>query len=424
MCESRIQISLGLAALLVWLPGCSTTHQDAAKRRSCNVRDFGAAGDGVSKDTAAFQRALDSCAINGGGDVIVPAGRYLIGSVQLGNRTVLRLQPDSIIVGSGDTNDYPMMDVRWEGRWQSGRRALIYSANVDHTGIIGPGRIEGNPAVAAPQNPRGSVVLEPINCHNVRWEGFTVTQGGNWATHPTFCTDVVIKNVAITGGRDGIDIDSCKNVRIEGCILDTGDDCISLKSGRGLNGARIGKPTENVLISNCTMNCRAFASVGIGSETSGGIRNVRIENCRMTSRTFGVYIKTRIGRAGVIENITGENLDIRGGGFLRINLVSAGNTNTTDDPVEGDEGIPVGRNFSFRNVGVTNCSTLVDATRISSEKPLEGLSLVNLTGTCTNGIALANIVKVKLRDIHVTDCRGPLLMATNVSGVGLEALSK
>ena len=87
-----------------------------------------------------------------------------------------------------------MMDIRWEGRWQPGRRALIYSANVDHTGIIGPGRIEGNPAVAAPQNPRGVVVLEPISCNDVRWEGFTVTQGGNWATHPTYCTDVTIKN--------------------------------------------------------------------------------------------------------------------------------------------------------------------------------------------------------------------------------------
>ena len=98
--------------------------------------------------------------------------------------------------------------------------------------------------MAAPQNPRGVVVLEPISCNDVRWEGFTVTQGGNWATHPTYCTDVVIKNINITGDRDGIDVDSCKNVRIEGCDINTGDDCISLKSGRGLNGARIGKPTQ------------------------------------------------------------------------------------------------------------------------------------------------------------------------------------
>jgi len=307
-----------------------------------------------------------------------------------------------------------MMDIRWEGRWQPGRRALIYAANVDHTGIIGPGRIEGNRAMAAPQNPRGVVVLEPISCNDVRWEGFTVTQGGNWATHPTYCSDVVIKNVNITGDRDGIDIDSCKNVRIEGCDINTGDDCISLKSGRGLNGARICKPTEDVLISNCTLRGRRFAGLGIGSETSGGIRNVKMEHCKMDCRTFGVYIKTRIGRAGVIENISGDDLDILGGGFLKINLISAGNLNTSDDPVEGDAGFPVGRNYSFSNIHVANCSRLVDATGISPQKPLTGFSLVNITGVCTNGITLANITGANLKNIRVTGYQGALITKTNV----------
>src|SRR5450432_688962 len=116
-----------------------------------NVRDFGAVGDGTNKDTVAFQKALDTCAVSGGGDVLVPAGNYLIGSIQIGTRTILRLETNSVLIGSSDTNDYPMIDVRWEGRWQPGRRALIYAANVDHTGIVGPGRIEGDPTVAKPQ---------------------------------------------------------------------------------------------------------------------------------------------------------------------------------------------------------------------------------------------------------------------------------
>ena len=385
-----------------------------------NIRDFGATGDGTNKDTVSFQKALDACAVSGGGEVFVPAGKYLIGSVQIGNRTILRLETNSVIIGSPDSNDYPMLDVRWEGRWQPGRRALIYSANVDHTGIIGPGHIEGNPAVAAPQNPRGAVVLEPISCNDVRWEDFSITQGGNWATHPTYCTDVTIKNVTIRGNRDGIDIDSCKNVRIESCDINTGDDSISLKSGRGLNGARLGKSTEDVVITNCTLVGRSFACIGIGSETSGGIRNVRIEHCKLTSRTFGVYIKTRIGRAGVIENISGNELDVLGGGFLKINLTSAGNLNTADDPVEGEAGIPLGRNFSFANVRVTNCTRLVDAKDISREKPLAGLSLSNITGTCAKGISLANIVNAELRDILVTGYEGTFLTRTNVQGVGLE----
>jgi polygalacturonase len=392
----------------------------SASGATFNLHDFGAVGDGTNKDTIAFQKALDTCAVSGGGEVIVPSGNYLIGSVQIGNHTILRLETNSVIIGSADTNDYPMMDIRWEGRWQPGRRALIYAANVSHTGIIGPGKIEGNPAMAAPQNPRGSVVLEWISCDDVRWEDFFVTQGGNWATHPTYCTDVEIKNVKINGGRDGIDVDSCKNVRIENCDINTGDDSISLKSGRGMDGARIGRPTEKVLISGCNLIGRRFACVGIGSETSGGIRDVRIEKCKMTSRTFGIYIKTRIGRAGLLENISGDNLDILGGGFLKINLVSAGNLNTSDDPVPGDLGIPLGRNFSFSNVTVTNCARLVDAKNISPLKPLEGLSLANITGDCTNGITLANITDAKLRDIRVSGYQGALLTLTNVSGSGLE----
>jgi polygalacturonase len=391
-----------------------------AKPAQFNVRDFGAIGDGTNKDTVAFQKTLDACAVSGGGEVIVPAGKFLIGSVQIGDRTILRLETNSVIIGSADANDYPMLDIRWEGRWQPGRRALIYSANVDHTGIIGPGRIEGNSAVAAPQNPRGVVVLEPISCNDVRWEDFTVTQGGNWATHPTYCTDVVIKNVNINGSRDGIDVDSCKNVRIENCDINTGDDSISLKSGRGLDGARLGKATENVLISNCTLTGRRFACVGIGSETSGGIRDVKIEKCKMTSRTFGVYIKTRIGRGGVIENISGDDLEILGGGFLKINLTSAGNLNTADDPVEGAAGIPVGRNFCFSNVRVTNCTRLVDAKDISPQKPLEGFTLDNISGNCTNGLSLANISGAKLRGLTVTGYAGVLLTLTNVQGSGLE----
>jgi len=377
-----------------------------------NVRDYGALGDGTNKDTVAFQNALDACAVAGGGTVLVPAGRYLIGSVQLGNRTLLRLARDTVLTGSPDPADYPLLDVRWEGRWQPGRRALIYAANVSHTGILGPGRIEGNPAVAAPQNPRGAVVLEPISCDDVRWEGFTATQGGNWAAHPTYCSDVLIKNVTINGARDGIDIDSCRHVRIEDCNLDTGDDCISLKSGRGRDGARLGLPAEDVRITGCTLLCRHFACLGIGSETSGGIRNVTISHCRMTSRTFGVYIKTRIGRAGVIENITGTGLDILGGGFLRVNLISSGNTNTADDPVPGLAGVPQGRNFRFTNVRVA-CTTLADVSQISAEKPLDGLVLKNITGTCTQGITLRHVNHAVLRGLHVTGFQGAQVIQTN-----------
>jgi polygalacturonase len=388
-----------------------------------NVRNFGATGDGATKDTAAFQKALDTCAVSGGGEVIIPAGKYLIGSIQTGNRTILRLEKDSVLMGSPDLSDYPIMDIRWEGRWQQGHRSLIYSANVDHTGIIGPGRIEGSRAVAFGKDKgmRGALVLEPISCNDLRWEGFSVTHDGTWATHPTYCNNVTIKNLHIRNTRDGIDVDSCSNVRIEGCDIDTGDDAISLKSGRGMNGARIGKPTENVVISRCVLGGGYFACIGIGSETSGGIRNVRIEKTKFIhSRTYAIYIKTRTGRAGVIENIFGEDLDVANGGFLSVNLTSGGNQSTPDDTVEGDIGRPLLRNVRFSNVRMKDVTTLAEVIKVAPEKPILGLSLLNITGNCQKGITLVNVRNAVLRGIKATGFAGPLLKIDNTTGSGLK----
>jgi polygalacturonase len=426
-----------------------------ASAASYNVRDFGATGDGTTKDTRAFQKALDTCAVNGGGDVVVPAGKYLIGSIQLGQRTILRLDNDSVLMGTPDLADYPLVDIRWEGRWQPGHRGLIYANAVDHIGIVGPGRIEGSlgpiPSEAAsaptatatptsgaapgrggfpgrrgwgtngPDGTRNPVVLEPISCNDVRWDGFTVTQGGNWATHPTYCNDVVITNLNISGGRDGIDVDSCRNVRIDHCTINNGDDCISLKSGRGMDGARLGRACEDILITNCTMTGRTFACVGIGSETSGGVRNVRIEHCRLTARTHAIYIKTRIGRAGANDAITGDDLEINGGDFLRINLVKGGNNSTADDPVEGLVGYPSARDLRFSNIRMMPGSkAIVVGTEVSALKPVHGLTLTNVTGTCSAGLTLANMTEVVLQDIKVTGVSGPLLGVVNVTGTGLD----
>ncbi len=410
-----------LAPLLFLAAPPAPTLAQQALAKTWSVKDFGAAADGTTKDTAAFQKALDTCAVNGGGEVLVPAGKYLIGSVQMGTRTILCLEKDAIINGSGDAADYPTMDIRWEGRWQPGRRALIYAANVDHIGIVGPGTINGNVAMAAPQNPRGSVVLEPINCSDIRWEDFTLTQGGNWATHPTYCTDVVIKNVTIRGRRDGIDVDSSKNVTIDSCDIQTSDDCISLKSGRGMDGARIGKPTENVLITHCTLADATFACLGIGSEISAGIKNVKIEHSKLAApRSYAIYLKTRIGRAGVSEDISADDLDITGGSFLRINLVSGGNTNTADDPVEGLIGYPSAKNLSFTNIRLASVMTLVDAAQVAPEKPIEGITLSNITGACQHGITLVHVKDATLKDMKVTGFTGPLLQTSDVKGAGVD----
>ncbi len=393
-----------------------------------NVREFGAAGDGLTKDTAAIQQAIDRCWVLGGGEVLVPAGNYLTGALALKSNTLLRLDKDAVILGSPEFADYPISQVRWEGKWIQGRIALIYAIDAGHTGIVGPGRIVGNPALGGrpnAQNPlRHPALIEPINCHDLRFEDFSTDYRLMWCLHPTYCENVVIRNLTIrsTGGNgDGIDIDSCRHVRIDTCDISTGDDCISLKSGRGMEGYTLLRTTEDVLITNCTMADSIFACIGIGSETSGGIRNVRIEHCKFThARTFAIYIKSRPGRGAFIEDIVADDLDASdmNGGFLRFNILASGIQDA--EPVPGDEGIPTIKNFKFSNIRLQDCGILADGTGIHPDKPLDGLALVNVTGTCAKGISLANIKNAEVRNIQVTGYTGPLIGINNVSGTGLE----
>ena len=187
-----------------------------------NVRDFGATGDGTTNDTAVLQQALDRCWVLGGGEVLLPAGTYLTGALALRSNTLLRLQENAVISGTSDFTDYPVTQVRWEGKWIPGRVGLLYAIDASNFGIVGPGRIVGNPGLGGrptPQNPlRHPALIEMIGCRNVRMEDFSTNYQLMWSIHPTNCEDVTIRNLTIrsTGGNgDGIDLDSCRRVRIE-----------------------------------------------------------------------------------------------------------------------------------------------------------------------------------------------------------------
>jgi polygalacturonase len=393
-----------------------------------NIRDFGAAGDGTTKDTAAIQQAIDRCWVLGGGEVLVPAGNYLTGAIALKSNTILRLDKAAIITGTPDFADYPVTQVRWEGKWIQGRTGLIYAINADHIGVVGPGKVAGNAALGGRptvQSPlRHPALIEPIGCNDIRFEDFSTDYHLMWCIHPTYCENASFKNLTIrsTGGNgDGIDIDSCKHVRIDGCDIATGDDCIAIKSGRGMEGYSLLRTTEDVLITNCTFADSIFACIGIGSETSGGIRNVRIEHCKFTrAQTFAIYIKSRPGRGAFIEDIVADDLDASGmtGGFLRFNILGSGIQD--EAPVPGDEGIPTIKNFRFSNIRVKDCPVLADGTGIHPNKPLDGFSMVNVTGSCAKGISLANVKNAEIRDVKITGYTGPLIGINNVTGIGLD----
>jgi polygalacturonase len=397
-----------------------------------NIRDYGATGDGKTDDTIAIQQTIDRCAVLGGGEILIPAGNYSTGALALRSNTLLRLEKDATILGSPEFSAYPTTQVRWEGRWIQGHIGLIYAIDADHVGVVGPGSIVGNRALGGrpnAQNPlRHPCVMEFINCKNIRLEDFSTSNYLMWGLHPTYCENISIKSLTIrsTGGNgDGIDIDSCKHVVIDGCDIATGDDCISLKSGRGAEAFSLLRTTEDVVIRNCTFADSIFACIGIGSETSGGIRNVRIEHCKFTAaRTFAIYIKSRPGRGAFIEDIVCNDLDVSGmaGGFLRFNILNSGIQD--EFPVPGLEGIPTIRNFAFSNIRVTDVPTLVDGASIHPDKPLDGFSLVNVTGTCAKGIFLANIKRAKISNVKVTGFAGSLLNINNVTGIGLASAAQ
>lgn len=408
---------LRLALLLPVLLFAACHHRTTAEPTALNVRDFGAVGDGIVKDTAAIQAALDACGGAGGGEVLVPAGTYLIGSIELKANTTLRLAENSTLAGSPDLADYPVVKARWEGLWVDAHRALISARQADHIALIGPGLIAASQLLGGRAMPRRPCVIEPIECNEVRLEGFLISQRLMGTIHPTYCDHVTIRNVTIRSigaNSDGVDVDSCRHVFIEGCDISSGDECISLKSGRGLEGLRAARPTEDVTIRNCTLADANFACIGVGSETSGGIRGLRIEHCTFTAaETYALYIKSRPGRGAAIEDITAEDLDVRTapGGFLRINLLNGGLQDA--DPVPGPEGIPAAKNYRFNNIKV-NCGTLVDAGSIPAEKPLDGLALTNITGLCAKGVTLAHVRGAELREINVIGLAGPLLTTTDV----------
>lgn len=417
----------GGAAALAMIERLAAQTSAASPKVMLSVREFGATGDGKTKDTAAIQQAIDRCWVLGGGEVLIPAGNYFIGAVALKSNVLLRLDRDAVITGTPDFADYPVTQVRWEGKWIQGHVGLIYALNADHTGVVGPGKIIGNVALGGRPNAqnllRHPALIETIACNDLRFEDFSTEYRLMWCIHPTYCENLTFKNLTIrsTGGNaDGIDIDSCKHVRIDTCDIATGDDCIAIKSGRGSEAYALLKTTEDVLITNCTLADSIFACIGIGSETSGGIRNIRIEHCKFThAQTFAIYIKTRPGRGAFIEDIVGDDLDAAGmtQGFLRVNALSSGLQD--EAPVSGDEGIPTLRNFKFSNVRVKDCPQLADVTGIHPSKPLDGFSLTDVSGTCAKGITMANIRNAEIRDIKVTGYAGALIGVNNVRGTGI-----
>lgn len=386
---------------------------------SLNVADFGAVGDGKTLNTAAIQKALDTVAERGGGVLRFPAGQYVSGSVVMKSHTTVHLEAGASLLGSSNPEDYPIVTARWEGIMTNCHRALVWSENAENIAICGSGSIEGNGVVGRLRDPRGPAVVEMIECGNVRVEGITLKSERMWTLHPTFCRDVLVSGVTFdtqSANSDGIDIDSCQRVVVEGCSFSTGDDNIAIKSGKGQEGVQIGRPSEDITITNCTF-IKGYVSIAFGSELSGGIRRVHISHCTFGRGLAALQLKSRDGRAGYLEDITAEHLVVGPEPLLEITT----NYRFNPDPqgVPGVDGLTQFRNIRISDVQVD--SKYLMSVEGTEEKPVNGLHISRVTGRVKQGSVLQHATNLVLEDINLEGLEQSAYFTNNVTGSGLES---
>jgi polygalacturonase len=314
--------------------------------RDFTITDYGAVTGGKQDCTPAIRKAIEACNIAGGGRVIIPTGVFLTGAIHLKSNVNLHLVKGATLLFKTDSSAYlPVVFTRWEGIECMNYSPFIYAFEQENIAITGEGTLDGAASDSnwwawKRKNPEGKTLatpdvkllnqmsennisveqrifgeghylrpnfLVPYRCKNVLIEGLTILRSPMWEIHPVLCTNVIVRNLKIlTQGpnNDGCDPESCRDVLIEGCTFDTGDDCIALKSGRNNDGRRVNVPIENVVIRNCVMK-DGHGGVVVGSEISGGARNIFAETCRMDSPQLdrALRIKTNSVRGGVIEHV-------------------------------------------------------------------------------------------------------------------------
>ena len=360
-----------------------------------NVRDYGAVGNGQTLDSPAIRSAIDACAANGGGTVYLPAGQYLTGSLFLRNNISLHLDSGAVILGSENPDDYPIVHNRWEGKHQDTYAPLITGQNLNNITVTGRGTIDGRGAIWWQAKKDGTLahprprLISFSDCSNVLIEGITAINSPSWTINPVHCQNVNIHGITIINpadspNTDGINPDSCRLVRISDCYVSVGDDCITIKSGTEHEHPDRYAPCRDITITNCTLE-RGHGGVVIGSEMSGGVKNVVISNCVFIGTDRGIRIKSRRGRGGSIEDIRVSNL-IMDGVFcpftmnLYYHIGEHGNTNVSDKkPRSVDDTTPRLRRIHFSHITAREVKHAAGFLYGLAEMPLEDISFTDVS---------------------------------------------
>lgn len=398
------------------------------------------APDAQGRWTGAFAEALAALG-PAGGILRVPAGRYETGPIRLTSHIRLHLEPGAVIAFVPDPEAFPLCSCQYEGRVTMRPQPCLSACGAQDVSVTGAGIIDGGgsgwwAAHRAGTLPHGRpYLLHFEDCTRLHIQGIHLQNSPAWTLHPLRCTDVVIRDISIRNphdspNTDGINPESCRDVRILGCRVDVGDDCITLKSGT--EETRAPCPCENIVIADCCL-VHGHGGVVIGSEMSGGVRNVVVSNCVFTGTDRGIRVKTRRRRGGRVERLRFANLIMEGVlcPFV-FNMYYCCGTKEEDrwvwekTPYPVDGGTPVFRDISISGVTATGVRAAAGFCFGLAESPVRDLSIRDchiemdpdadpgvpammggLEPVSAAGFLLRNTVGLRVEDVVIRGARGP-----------------
>lgn len=448
--KSSLVRSIALLSSVLLL---AVSKAPAAEGFAFDIREYGAVGDGETLDTGAINAAINACAEAGGGVVYVPPGRFLTGTIRLKNHVTLHLEGGAFLLGSEDPDDYPPLESPWGERDRAtrGRAALVYAEDAENITITGRGTIDGQGAIwwkrvrlndprkypPGPQTDADRVeaaklamgrpnLVQFVRCNDVVLERVNLCNSPSWTVHPMFCDRLRVDGISIKSpatmahNTDGINPESCSNVQIVNCRIDTGDDGITIKSGKNEAGRAMGRPCENITIANCVVY-HAHGGVTIGSEMSGGVQNVVVTNCVFRGTDNGIRLKTERGRGGVVEGLVVSNIvmqDVPYPFHMTMYYTKGGDPS---QPRPVDEGTPRFRNLLFSNITARGAKAAGLMLGLP-EMPIEDVTFSNVHIDAAEGFGITNAKDIVFLDSAINTTEGPAVILSNTDGVETERL--
>ena len=411
-------VSITLAALLAF-----ATVSATAAVTVCDARTAGAIGDGTTKDTAAIQRAIDACAVKGGGEVLLAAGTYLSGPLELKSHIHLRLARGATLLGSPDIDDYP---IRADAPWR--RIALLHADRAEDIGVLGEGTVDGQGQgwwTRQLNRPKGSkegqrpMLVDVTNSKNILFEGVTFTNSPQYNLFVVGSDGLTVRNVRIINpgklapNTDGIDPVSTSHVLIDHVFIDTGDDNVAIKSGLVERGDP-NVPSTDIVIRDCTF--LHGHGLSIGSETAGGVRNVTVERVTFSGTTQGIRIKSARGRGNDMGNFTYRDITMDDvGTAIQITMYYTGfKGDETSEPVT--EHTPKFHDILIENVTAIHARVGLLAMGLP-ESPIKGLKLKHVKLTAERGM-IARYADITEEGVSITSTGDPTIKGKGAEGNG------